>query len=272
MHNFVEELLHFHIAQTATLVVGFQFVQIRIFGQIKAEVFRTAESIQVSEYGVAFQFSGVLHTQVVGVGIHALHFLLHFVGGVREINTVAEALAHFGFTVCSRQAQAGGVLGQQYLGLNEGFTIYIVETAYDFTRLFNHRLLVFAHGHGGGSEGGNVRCLADGVGEETYGDACLEVAHLDFGLYRRVTLQAAHGHQVHIVEGQFAEFRYLGLDEDGTLRRVQSASQVVQCHLDDVLAHLFRVLHIVRQCLCVSDEDENLVIQAGVLQFYSSSQ
>ena len=252
--------------------MGFQFVQIRIFGQIKAEVFRTAKGIQVSEYGVAFQFSGVLHTQVVGVGIHALHLLLHLVGRVRKIDTVAEALAHLGFAVRSRQAQAGCIVGQQDFRFHEGFTIYIVETAYDFTSLFNHRLLVFAHGHGSGAESGDVRCLADGVGEETYGDACLEITHLDFGLYRRVALQAAHGHQVHIVEGQFAEFRYLGLDEDGTLRRVQSASQVVQCHLDDVLAHLFRILHIVRQRLCVGDEDENLVVQAGVLQFHSSSQ
>ena len=209
---------------------------------------------------------------MVGVGIHALHLLLHLVGRVRKIDTVAEALAHLGFAVRSRQAQAGCIVGQQDFRFHEGFTIYIVETAYDFTSLFNHRLLVFAHGHGSGAEGGNVRCLADGVGEETYGDACLEITHLDFGLYRRVALQAAHGHQVHIVEGQFAEFRYLGLDEDGTLRRVQSASQVVQCHLDDVLAHLFRILHIVRQRLCVGDEDENLVVQAGVLQFHSSSQ
>jgi hypothetical protein len=156
----------------------------------------------------------------------------------------------------------------------------MIEQAREIVRRFNYIYgetlvepeILLPDGHGSGAEGGNVRCLADGVGEETYGDACLEITHLDFGLYRRVALQAAHGHQVHVVEGQLAEFRYLGLDEDGALRRVQSASQVVQCHLDDVLAHLFWILHIVRQRLCVGDEDEGLVVQAGVLQFHSSSQ
>ncbi len=166
----------------------FQFIQIWIFGQVEAEVFGTREGIQISEYGIALYFARVLHAQVVGVGVHAADLLFHFLGSVGKVDAVAQRLAHFCFTVGSRQTQASGIVGQQDFGFNKRLTIYIIEAANDFASLFNHRFLVFAYGNGCGFESCDICCLADGVCKETYRNACLKVAHLNFSLYGRVTL------------------------------------------------------------------------------------
>ena len=47
---------------------------------------------------------------------------------------------------------------------------------------------------------------------------------------------------------------------------VQTAGQIVQCHLQNVLAHLLRVVGVVGQRLRVGDHDKDLVIFAGILQ------
>ena len=235
-------------------------------------MFGTAEGIQVSKYGIAFNLTRVLYAQMVGVGVHALHFFLNLVGGIGKVDTVAQRLAHLGFSVRTRQAQTGCIVRQKDFRLHQRVAVDEVEAAYDFTGLFNHRFLVFADGNGGGAERCNVRGLADGVGEEPYRNTRFKVAHLDFRLYRRVALQARYGDKVHIIESQFAQFRYLRLDEDGTLRRVQSASQIVEGYLDNVLTYFFRILHVVCQCLRIGDEHECLVIQSGVLQLHSASQ
>ena len=59
-------------------------------------------------------------------------------------------------------------------------------------------------GHCGSLECGYVRGLADWIGEETDGDACLEIPHLYFRLYCRIALQAGNGNQVHVIERQLA--------------------------------------------------------------------
>ena len=50
------------------------------------------------------------------------------------------------------------------------------------------------------------------------------------------------------------------------LGRVDAHSQIVQRHLQHVLAHLLRVIGVVRQGLRVGDHDKDLVELAGVLQ------
>ena len=55
----VQEFFDFYISKTASGIVCFQFVQICIIRQISLKMFLPAESIQISEYGVAFQVSGV---------------------------------------------------------------------------------------------------------------------------------------------------------------------------------------------------------------------
>ena len=141
----------------------FQFFQGRIVGQVTLEVFGAAEGIQVSKYGIALNLTRVLYAQMVGVGVHALHFFLNLVGGIGKVDTVAQRLAHLGFSVRTRQAQTGCIVRQKDFRLHQRVAVDEVEAAYDFTGLFNHRFLVFADGNGGGAERCNVRGLADGV-------------------------------------------------------------------------------------------------------------
>ena len=97
------------------------------------------------------------------------------------------------------------------------------------------------------------------VGEESYRNTLAlrslffvafgEAAQLDFGLHRRIALQTGYGHQVHVVESQLAEFRHLRLDEERRLRGIQSAREIVEGDLEDVLPHFFRVVRIIGQRL-----------------------
>ena len=166
----------------------FQFIQIRIIRQIAFEVFRTAESIQVCKYGITFNLARILYAEVSRIGIHTHDFLLNFFRFFRQVDTVAEWFTHLGFAVRSRQTQAGSVVRQQDFRFYQRFAIDIVETADDFTSLFEHRFLVFTDGDGGCPEGSNVRSLTDRISEESYRDACLKVTHLYFWFHSRVTL------------------------------------------------------------------------------------
>ena len=47
---------------------------------------------------------------------------------------------------------------------------------------------------------------------------------------------------------------------------VQTAGQIVQRHLQNVLAHLLRIIGVVGEGLCVSDHDIDLIELARVLQ------
>ena len=127
-------------------------------------------------------------------------------------------------------------------------------------------------GDGGGAERRDVRRLAYGVGEEAHGDAGLEVAHLYLGLHRGIALQARDGDEVHVIERQLAQLRYLRLDEQGAAFGVKPAGQVVQRHFDDILPHLLGGVHVIGQGLGVRDEDEHLGIVSGVLKLHAAAQ
>ncbi len=47
---------------------------------------------------------------------------------------------------------------------------------------------------------------------------------------------------------------------------VDAHSQIIQCYLQNILAHLLRVVGVVGQSLCVGDHDIDLIELAGVLQ------
>ena len=139
----------------------------------------------------------------------------------------------------------GKVLRQEDVGLDEHLTIDVVETAYELARDLEHGLLVFAGRHGGSLEERDVGCLRHGIAEEAQRDVGLEVAHLDFGLHRGIALHARDGDEVHQIGGELGELGYLALDEQGALLGVETGSEIVECHLDDVLANLLGVVGII---------------------------
>ena len=167
-------------------------------------MFRTAECVEVCEDGITFNLSRILHAEVSRIGIHTHDLLLDFFRFFGQIDTVAEWFAHLGFTVSTRQTQAGSIVRQQDFRFHQCFAIDIVETADYFACLFEHRFLVFAYGDSRCTECSDVRSLTDRISEEAYGNACLEVTHLDFRFHGRVTLQAGYAYKVHIVEAKFA--------------------------------------------------------------------
>ena len=155
---------------------------------------------------------------------------------------------------------------QQDLRLGQRLAVDGVELVDDLAALLQHGHLVLACRDGGGAEGGDVGCLADGIGEEADRDAGLKVLLLDLGLDGGVALQAGHRDKVHIIEAQLGQFRHHGLDEDVGLGGVDAHGQVVQRHLQDVLAHLLRVVGVVGQRLRIGDHDVDLIELAGILQ------
>ena len=266
LENVVQELLDLHIPQAAPLIVGLQLIQPAVFRQELREILRTAEGVQIDEDGVPLGVAGVLPAQVGGVGEHGHDLGADVLGTVGQIDAVAQGLAHLGLAVNARQAQTRLVLGQDDLGIHQGVAIDGVELVDDLLALLQHGQLILAHGDGGGPEGGDVRRLADGIAEEAHGDAGLKVAHLNLRLDGGVALDPGHGDQVHIIEGQLRQLRDHGLDEQGGLLRVQAAGQIVQSHVHDVLADLFRVLGVVGKGLGVGDHDIDLVELSGVLK------
>ena len=85
-------------------------------------------------------------------------------------------------------------------------------------------------------------------------------------------MKALHRHQIHVVERQFAQFGDLRLDEERRTRRVETRREVIERHLHDVLPHLFGIVRIVRERLCVGDHDEYALEFARVLQFDAAAQ
>ena len=166
LHDAVQELLHLHIAQTAALVVRLYLVEVLVFRPELGKVLRAAEGIQINEHRVALHLAGVLHPQVVGVGVHGHDLLLDVLRLLRQIDAVAQALAHLGLAVNAGQAQAGSILGQNDLRLHQRVAVHGVELVHDLAALLDHGLLVLTGGHRGGLEGGDVGRLADGVAKE----------------------------------------------------------------------------------------------------------
>ena len=110
LHVGIREVFLFYTAQTATLVVSLQLVEIGVIRQIAFKVFGAAECVEVSKYGIAFHLTRILYTKVIRDRLHAAYFFLYFVSGVTQVDAVPQTFAHFRFTVRSRQTQAGGIV------------------------------------------------------------------------------------------------------------------------------------------------------------------
>ena len=266
-----EELLALHVAQSATTVMILQLVEVLILRPEVGKVLIAGEGIEVGEHGIALDMSRVIEIDMLGVSVHGAHLLPYLVGGIGEVDAVAEALGHLLLTVGAGKTAGGEVLGQQDVGLHEHRCIGGIEAAHELTRHLQHRLLILSCRHGGRFEEGDVGSLRHGVAEEAEGDVGLEVAHLDLCLHRGVALDAAHGDKIHQIGGQLGKLGYLALNEKGASFRVETGGQVVECHLDDVLSNLLGVVGIVGECLHIGHEDEHLIIVAGVLQFYTAA-
>ena len=148
-------------------------------------------------------------------------------------------------------------------------TVYGVEFVHDFLALLQHWKLILPNRNCRCAESGNICCLADRIAEKSYRNAGFKITLLDLRFYSWVTLNTGHCNQIHIIEGKLCKFRNHGLDKNSGFVRVNAASQVIQCNLDNVLAYFLRMLCIVCKSLGICDHNINLIIIAGILQFYT---
>ena len=76
-----------------------QLIQVRILRQILRKMPVRTECIQIGKYGIAFELSRIFDPDMIRVREHGHDLLLHIRLALREIDAVAERLAHFGLSV-----------------------------------------------------------------------------------------------------------------------------------------------------------------------------
>ena len=225
-----------------------------------------AESIQVNKYRIAFYFTRIFHTQMIRICEHGHYFFLNFIWLIGQINTVSERFTHFCLTINTWQTQAG-LIGRKYdFRLCQCLTIHTVKFVNDFFTLLDHRHLILASRNSRGTECSDICCLADRITEETYRNAGFKLFLLNLRFYSWISLNSGYCNQIHIIKRQFRQFRNHGLDKNGCFLRIDTACQIIQRYLNNVLTNFLRMLRIISQCLSICYHNINFIIQSGILQ------
>ena len=268
----VQELLAGTVTNTTLHILLLQLIQSLELRPELSKVLWCRECFEISEHGITLQMSRLFHAHAWLTVRHLLHLLPNGLLIVAHVDAVAETLTHLLLTVSSRKTTAAGNLWKQNLRLYQYRCISLVEAANQLAGYLQHRLLVLTGRHGCSLEQSDVGSLAHRVAEEAERNVSLEIAHLYLGLHGRVALHARHGDEVHQICSKLGELRYLTLYEERALFGVKTSREVVESHLDDVLANFFGVVCIVGESLHVSHEDEHTVEIASVLQFDAAAE
>ena len=132
---------------------------------------------------------GIERDHALGVGLALLDALGRLLGGHRDVDGVAVALAHLA-TVKAGQQRG---LGQQRFDLGEHLTVAVVKAAGDGAGELDVRQLVATDGHDVTLAEQDVAGLMHRVGEQKAGELVARGLHL--GLDRGVARQLGLGHQ-----------------------------------------------------------------------------
>src|SRR5580765_639620 len=124
--------LHLHVADLAEAVTSLEIVDL---GLVRVE------RVVIGEHRIAFDRSGRVGAHALRIGIHAHHLLLHIVCAIRQVDGVAEALAHLLVAVEPGQA---GERREQRLRLDEHVAEEVVETPDHLARQLEVRHLILA--------------------------------------------------------------------------------------------------------------------------------
>src|SRR5262245_50015889 len=146
--------LHLHVANLASTIALFQIVDflcVRI------------ERVVIDEHRVPLHGARNVRADAFRIGVHRHHLFLHVGGAVREVNRVADALAHLLAAVEARQAIE---IREQRLRFDENFAEEVVEAAHHLTRELEMRHLVRADRDEARVVHGNVRRLQQRISEE----------------------------------------------------------------------------------------------------------
>ena len=201
---------------------------------------------------------GIKRDHALGVGLALLDALGRLLGGHRDIDGVAVALAH----LAAVQARQQRGLGQQRVDLREHLAVAVVKAAGDGAGELDMRQLVATDGHHVALAEQDVAGLMHRVGEQKAGELVARGLHL--GLDRGVARQLGLGHQRQERQHELVCGGHGGVRVDHGLVGVDAAGKVVHDH----------VVHVVLDVLggvAVGDDlvvgDEHVGLGTHVLQF-----
>ena len=129
---------------------------------------RCTEGVEVCKHHITLHMSRVGDLKMLRIGKHAVHLLLDLLGSIRQINAIAEGLAHLGLSVSTGKTAAGRILRKNHFRNNECLSIDRVELMDNFTGLLDHRSLIYTYRNGCSPESCNVRCLTDRICKESH--------------------------------------------------------------------------------------------------------
>ena len=197
--------------------------------------------------------AGVRPPQPVRVGIGGAEFLPDRVAAILHRDIVVLALAHLALAVQAHDARRGTV---QRLRIGEHRSVQVVEPPCDLPRQLQVLGLVVAHGDAVGLDAQDVRGLEHGVGEQPRVDVLLVLGGLVLELGH--PFQGADGGAGAEDPGQLHGFGYVGLHEQSTAVRVESAGDAHRGGIQDGVPHGVRLV-LYRDGVVVHDAVDTVV-------------
>ena len=204
---------------------------------------------------------GIERNHALGVGLALLDALGRLLGGHRDIDGVAVALAHLAAVQAGQQRG----LGQQRVDLGEHLAVAVVKAAGDGTGELDVRQLVATDGHNVTLAEQDVAGLVYRIGEQKAGELVARGLHL--GLDGGVASQLGLGDQRQERQHELVGGGHGGVRVDHGLVGVDTAGKVVHDH----------VIHVVLDVLggvAVGDDlvvgNEHVGLGAHILQLHTA--
>ena len=204
---------------------------------------------------------GIKRNHALGVGLALLDALGRLLGGHRDIDGVAVALAHLAAVQAGQQRG----LGQQRVDLGEHLAVAVVKAAGDGTGELDVRQLVATDGHNVTLAEQDVAGLVYRIGEQKAGELVARGLHL--GLDGGVARQLGLGDQRQERQHELVGGGHGGVRVDHGLVGVDTAGKVVHDH----------VIHVVLDVLggvAVGDDlvvgNEHVGLGAHILQLHAA--
>ena len=220
-----------------------------------------ADGSRRKQAGHAGAVLGVERDHALGVGLALLDALGRFLGGHRDVDGVAVALAHLAAVQAGQQRG----LGQQRVDLGEHLAVAVVKATGDGAGELDVRQLVATNRHHVALAEQDVASLVHRVGEQKAGKLVARCLHL--GLDGGVARQLGLGHQRQERQHELVGGGHGGVRVDHGLVGIDTAGKVVHDH----------VVHVVLDVLggvAVGDDlvvgDEHVGLGAHVLQLHAA--
>ena len=214
-----------------------------------------------TQAGHAGAVLGIERNHALGVGLALLDALGRLLGGHRDIDGVAVALAHLAAVQAGQQRG----LGQQRVDLGEHLAVAVVKAAGDGTGELDVRQLVATDGHNVTLAEQDVAGLVYRIGEQKAGELVARGLHL--GLDGGVARQLGLGDQRQERQHELVGGGHGGVRVDHGLVGVDTAGKVVHDH----------VIHVVLDVLggvAVGDDlvvgNEHVGLGAHILQLHAA--